>query len=118
MAKYREDTFEESQIRDRIDKVKRRVSRVSETRVNTMDHDTGKEACVYVIDEGGKRMETTIGGNKIREQEISFQGIYRPGTTFSISGDPRDVRISVVVGHTRGVSPSTGCVSHTGMLYP
>lgn len=37
-----------------------------------------------------------------------------PSTTFSISGDPRDVRISVVVGHTRRVSPSAGCVSYTG----
>lgn len=43
-------------------------------------------------------METAIGGNKIRAQEISFQGI-PTHATFSISGDPRDVRISVVVSH-------------------
>lgn len=45
-----------------------------------------------------KRVETAIDGNKIRAQEISFQGI-PTHATFSISGDPRDVRISVVVSH-------------------
>lgn len=83
-----------SQIRDKTGKVKRRVSQVSEY-VDTISFD-GKARARYW--RRGKRVETAIGGNKIRAQEISFQGI-PTHATFSISGDPRDVRISVVVSH-------------------
>lgn len=56
-----------TQIRDRIDIVKRRVSQSRVSRVNIMDHHGygGKEHTRYR--RRGKRVETTIGGNKIRE---------------------------------------------------
>jgi len=52
----------------------------------------GKER--FITDKGVNEWKRRSG--ETRSRRLSFQGIY---ATFSISGDPRDVRISVVVSH-------------------
>lgn len=73
-----------SQIRDRTGEVKRRVSRVS---VDMISLD--EKECALVTDWRGKRVETAIGGNKIRVQEISFQGIPNPRDFFHLRRSAR-----------------------------